>query len=129
MIPYDKSLLQFHGTIEYDSAGSPIGEDRGSARMLAGMIKQINQNVQKTYSITKPFVSNLPKVKDFSKRQSYFLGKLNKLKNRYGLRDSNTLADYHQSYWMEYIYNAGKQFKYNVPNNILVKLTKRCCYF
>ena len=128
VIPYDKSLLQFHGTIEYDSAGSPIGEDRGSARMLAGMIKQINQNVQKTYSITKPFVSNLPKVKDFSKRQSYFLGKLNKLKNRYGLRDSNTLADYHQAYWMEYIYNAGKQFKYNVPNNILVKLTKRWAF-
>jgi len=128
VIPYDKSLLQFHGTIEYDSAGSPVGEDRGSARMLAGMIKQINQNVQKTYSITKPFVSNLPKVKDFSKRQSYFLGKLNKLKNRYGLRDSNTLADYHQAYWMEYIYNAGKQFKYNVPNNILVKLTKRWAF-
>jgi len=128
VIPYDKSLLQFHGTIEYDSAGSPIGEDRGSARMLAGMIKQINQNVQKTYSITKPFVSNLPKVKDFSRRQSYFLGKLNKLKNRYGLRDSNTLADYHQAYWMEFIFNAGKQYKYNVPNNILVKLTKRWAF-
>ena len=26
VIPYDKSLLQFHGTIEYNSAGSPIGE-------------------------------------------------------------------------------------------------------
>ena len=47
--------------------------------MLAGMIKQINQNVQKSFKITKPFVSSLPKVKDFSKRQSYFLGKLNKL--------------------------------------------------
>jgi len=128
VIPYDKSLLQFHGTIEYDSAGSPIGEDRGSARILAGMIKQINQNVQKTYSITKPFVSNLPKVKDFSRRQSYFLGKLNRLQNRYGLKSSNTLSDYHQAYWMEYIYNAGKQFKYNVPNNILVKLTRRWAF-
>ena len=128
VIPYDKSLLQFHGTIEYDSAGSPVGEDRGSARMLAGMIKQINQNVQKTYSITKPFVSNLPKVKDFSRRQSYFLGKLNRLQSRYGLKANNTLSDYHQAYWMEYIYNAGKQFKYNVPNNILVKLTRRWAF-
>ena len=25
VIPYDKSLLQFNGTIEYDSDGSPIG--------------------------------------------------------------------------------------------------------
>ena len=30
VIPYDKSLLQFHGTIEYDESGSPIGEDRGA---------------------------------------------------------------------------------------------------
>ena len=129
VIPYDKSLLQFHGTIEYDSAGSPIGEDRGSARMLAGMIKQINQDIQKTYSITKPFVTNLPKVKDFSRRQSYFLGKLNKLKNEYKLKDTDTLADYHQAYWMEYIFNAGKQFKYHVPNKILVKLVRRWAFF
>ena len=129
VIPYDKSLLQFHGTIEYDSAGSPIGEDRGSARMLAGMIKQINQDIQKTYSITKPFVTNLPKVKDFSRRQSYFLGKLNKLKNEYKLKDTDTLTDYHQAYWMEYIFNAGKQFKYHVPNKILVKLVRRWAFF
>ena len=130
VIPYDKSLLQFHGTIEYDSAGSPVGEDRGSARMLAGMIKQINQNIQKTYSITKPFITNLPKVKDFSKRQSYFLGKLKKLQNQYNLGDTDTLADYHQAYWMEYIYNGAKQTDYKNPSNdIIMKLTKRWAFF
>ena len=130
VIPYDKSLLQFHGTIEYDAAGSPIGEDRGSARMLAGMIKQINQNIQKTYSITKPFITNLPKVKDFSKRQSYFLGKLKKLQNQYNLGDTDTLSDYHQAYWMEYIFNGAKQTDYKNPSNeILMKLTKRWAFF
>ena len=128
VIPYDKSLLQFHGTIEYDAAGSPIGEDRGSARVLAGMIKQINQDVQKAFKIEKPFISKLPQVKDFSKRQSYFLGKLNKLQNQFNLKGNNTLSEYHQAYWMEYIFNAGKQFKYNVPNNILVKLTRRWAF-
>ena len=130
VIPYDKALLQFHGTIEYDAAGSPMGEDRGSARILAGMIKQINQNIQKTYSITKPFVANLPKVKDFSKRQSYFLGKLSKLQNEYNLKGTDTLADYHQAYWWEYIYNAGKQTDNpNVTNNIMAGLLKRWAFF
>ena len=130
VIPYDKALLQFHGTIEYDSAGSPIGEDRGSARMLAGMIKQINQDIQKAFKITKPFVTNLPKVKDFSKRQSYFLGKLNKLKKEYGLKDTDTLADYHQAYWYEYIFNAGKQLDNpNVKNNVMAGLLKRWAFF
>jgi hypothetical protein len=129
VIPYDKSLLQFHGTIEYDTAGTPIGEDRGSARTLAGMIKQINQNIQKTYSITKPFITKLPQVKNFAKRQSYFLGKLNKLQSEYQLGDTDTLSDYHQAYWMEYIYNGGKQTDYKNPsNNVLIKLTKRWAF-
>ena len=72
------------------------------------MIKQINQNVQKTYSITKRFVTNLPKVKDFSQRQSYFLNKLSKLQKRYDMKDTDTLADYHQAYWMEYINNGAR---------------------
>ena len=68
------------------------------------MIKQINQNIQKTYSITKPFITNLPKVKDFSKRQSYFLGKLKKLQNQYNLGDTDTLSDYHQNIgWNTYL--------------------------
>ena len=130
VIPYDKSLLQFHGTIEYNSAGSPIGEDRGSARMLAGMIKQINQNIQKTYSITKPFITQLPVVKNFSQKQSYFLGKLKKLQNVYKLNDSATLSDYHQAYWMEYIYNGAKNTDYpNPSNDVLMNLTKRWAFF
>jgi len=130
VIPYDKALLQFHGTIEYDAAGTPQGEDRGSARMLAGMIKQINQNIQKTYSITQPFVANLPKVKDFSQRQSYFLGKLNKLKKEFDLKDTDTLSDYHQAYWYEYIFNGGKQTDNpNVTNNVMAGLLKRWAFF
>ena len=98
--------------------------------MLTGMIKQINQNIQKTYSITKPFITNLPQVKDFSKRQSYFLGKLKKLQNQYNLGDTDTLADYHQAYWMEYIYNGAKQTDYKNPSNdIIMKLTKRWAFF
>ena len=130
VIPYDKSLLQFHGTIEYNAAGSPIGSDSSSARVLAGMIKQINQNVQKTFSVTGPFVAKLPKVKNFSQRQSYFLGKLNALQSNYALRGTDTLADYHQAYWMEYILNGANQTDFmNITNDILVKLTKRWAFF
>ena len=130
VVPYDKSLLQFHGTIEYDASGSPIGSDRDSARMLAGMIKQINKNIQKTYSITKPFVTSLPKSKNFDEKQSYFLGKLANLQNEYALSDTDTLADYHQAYWMEYIYNGAKNTDYpNPTNDILMKLTKRWAFF
>lgn len=130
VIPYDKSLLQFHGTIEYNAAGSPIGSDNSSARILAGMIKQINQSVQKTFSVTGPFVTKLPKVKNYAQRQSYFLGKLNTLQSSYALRNTDTLADYHQAYWSEHILNGANQTDFpNITNDILIKLTKRWAFY
>ena len=47
VINYDKAEIVFHGALEYDDSGNAIGELKGSARMLAGMIKQVNQNIQK----------------------------------------------------------------------------------
>ena len=44
------------------------------------------------------------------------------------MRGTDTLADYHQAYWTEFIFNAAKQYKYNIPNNVLGKLTKRWAF-
>jgi hypothetical protein len=55
---------------------------------------------------------------------------LDKLQKEYNLKGSNTLADYHQAYWMEYIYNGAKQTDYKNPDNrILVKLVRRWAFF
>ena len=47
VVDYDKAQIVFHGTLEYDESAKAIGQPKDSARMLAGMIKQVNQNVQK----------------------------------------------------------------------------------
>ena len=51
VIPYGQALLVFHGTMEYNEAGEAIGENQEAARVLAGMIKQVNQNVQNNWFI------------------------------------------------------------------------------
>ena len=51
------------------------------------------------------------------------------MKNTYALKDTDTLALYHQSYWEEYIYNASKQFGYDITDDILENLTKRWAFF
>jgi len=61
--------------------------------------------------------------------KSKFIGELNKLRNQYGLKDNDTLALYHQSYWEEYIYNAAQQFNYDITDDILENLTKRWAFF
>ena len=129
IIDYDVAEIVFHGTTEYDRTGRAKGYSKESARMLQGMIKQINQNIQKTFKISKPNFLKMSKVQDFSKKKSTFLGKLNKLQSQYGLKDSDRLGQYHESYWKEYIFNAGKQFKVNIKTNELVNLTNRWAYF
>ena len=129
VIDYDKSEIVFHGTLEYDDSGRAIGQPKDSARMLAGMIKQINQNVQKKYSIGKPKFLEVPKVQNFDSTKKSFLSRLDKLKRQYALKDNDTLAMYHQKFWEEFIFNAGKQYRYNVPGRVLVNLTKRWAFF
>jgi len=129
VIDYDRQILQFHNSIKYDKNGNAIGEVKGSGRVLQGMIKQVNRDIGKHYKIIKPKVLALPKKMDFGKKVDIYYKRVNKLQSQFGLKETDTLSKYHQSYWEEYIYNTGKQFGYNVPKNILKKLTKRWAFF
>jgi len=129
VIDYDIAEIIFHGTIEYDKTGRQKGYSKEAARMLQGMIQQINQNIQKTFKIGKPNFLNLNKVQDFGKKKSTFLNKLNKLQSQYGLKNTDRLGQYHESFWKEYIFNAAKQFKVSLKQNELVNLTNRWAYF
>ena len=57
----------------YDDNGNVKGEVKGSGRILAGMIQQINQHIQKKYSIGKPVFLDVPKHQDFGKMKKKFL--------------------------------------------------------
>src|SRR6056300_201653 len=129
VIDYDKQILQFHNSIQYDKNGNAVGEVKGSGRMLQGMIKQVNQDIGKHFKIIKPRVLDLPKKIDFGKKVDIYYKRVNKLQSQFGLKDTDTLGKYHQSFWEEYIFNAGQQFGYTIPKTILKKLTKRWAFF
>src|SRR5210317_806123 len=129
IIDYDVAEIVFHGTTEYDKSGRAKGYSKEAARMLQGMIQQINQNIQKTFKISKPNFLKMSKVQNFGKKKAGFLSKLNKLQSQYGLKDTDTLGMYHQSFWQEYIFNAAKQFKISLKDNELVNLTNRWAFF
>jgi gas vesicle protein len=129
VVDYDVAEIVFHGTLEYDDSGRPIGQPKDSARMLAGMIKQVNGNVQKTFKIGKPNFLKVPKTQNFGKKKNLFLGKLKKIQNEYGLKDSNRLGEYHQAFWQEYVFNASKQFGIKLKANEFVQLVNRWAYF
>ena len=129
VIDYDVAEIVFHGTLEYDESGKPIGQPKDSARMLAGMIKQTNNHIQKMFKIGKPNFLTVPKHQDFGKLKNKFLGQLKKLQSQYALKDKNTLGEYHEAYWREYVFNASKQFKVSLKPDQFVKLVNRWAYF
>jgi hypothetical protein len=99
VIPYGQALLVFHNTVCYNEKGTAIGADGSSASTLAGMIKQVNADVQSKYTIQGPPITSIPKDTNLSSKQGKYLSKVNKLQSEFGLKDNDTVADYHQSWW------------------------------
>ena len=129
VINYDKAEIVFHGALEYDDSGKAIGEVKGSARMLAGMIKQVNQNIQKHYKIGKPNFLTVPKHQDFDKKKAYFVNKLKKLQSEYKLKDNDTLALYHQKFWEDFVKQGEGMYTSGIPKKVQKNLVKRWAFF
>jgi hypothetical protein len=109
VIPYGQNLLVFHGTFEYDKEGEVIGQNQEAAKILAGMIKQVNKHVQDTYTIQGPPIQKLPKSQELSKLQGKYIGLINKLQNEFALKDTDGVADYHQAWWTNFVEKGAKK--------------------
>ena len=103
VVPYGQALLVFHNTGEFNDDGIQIGANTDAAKILAGMIKQINKNVTDKYTIQGPPVTELPKNQELSKMQSKFDSQLKKVQSEFKLKDSDGVADYHQAWWEQWV--------------------------
>jgi hypothetical protein len=125
VIPYGQATLLFHGTMEYNDAGEAIGQNKESASVLAGMIKQINAHVQSNFAIQGPAALKLPKNEDLKSKQSGYLSKITKLQSEFGLTDKDGVADYHQAFWEDYI---NKKAPKGIDEHEKIGLTKRWAF-
>ena len=126
VIPYGQALLVFHGTMEFNVDGIAIGENQEAARTLAGMIKQVNQDVQSAYTISGPPINQLPKSKDLRKLKGSYNSKISKLQSKFKLKDNDGIADYHQAFWMDFV---NKKSPSKLDNKTLMGLVKRWAFY
>jgi hypothetical protein len=124
VITYDAPNLQFHNVLQYKD-GKAIGTVSDGARILAGMIRQVDANVQKNYSVIGPKILSVKPHQDFGKKRPYFVAKLNKLMKKYNMKDSNTFGEYHQAWWEDYV----EKRLGAVDNTIKIGLVKRWAFF
>ena len=138
VIPQDKDMLVFHGTQAYNSAGKAVdvdadgnditGELKDSARMLKGMLKQINADVQSRYSLNAPIVVELPKSKTFGDSFAKYSAMLNKLKNEFKLKDNDKVMNYHVAWWRRLLDKQQASKKEIFPAKVYEALIGRWAY-
>ena len=126
VIPYGQALLVFHGTMEFNMDGIAIGENGDAARVLAGMIKQVNKDVQDNYTIQGPPVMKLPKSQNLSASRSKYSSQISKLQKEFGLKDTDGVADYHQAWWSQWV---DKNSPSTLDNKTKMGLVKRWAFY
>ena len=125
VIPYGQPLLVFHGTMEYDENGDAIGESAEAGRVLGGMLKQVNADVQSKYTLQGPPVLKLPKSQDLSSKKGKYLAMISKLQKEFRLGDTAGVADYHQAWWENFV---DKKSPTTLDNATKMGLVKRWAF-
>ena len=138
VIPQNVDMLVFHGTQAYNSAGKPVSVDndgnditaelKSSARTLEGMLRQINANVQKRYSLNAPIVVSLPKSKTFGDSLAKYSTMIDKLKKEFKLKDNDKVMKYHDAWWRNLLDKQQAQKKEIFPSNVYEALIGRWAY-
>jgi len=138
VIPQNVDMLVFHGTQAYNSAGKPVSEDsdgnditselKDSARMLSGMLKQINADVQSRYSLNAPIVVELPKSKTFGDSFKKYSAMIDKIKKEFKLKDNDKVMKYHDAWWRNLLNKQQSKLKEIFPAKVYEALIGRWAY-
>ena len=129
VINYDGAYIVFHGSSSYNDEGIKVKDYPEYARILAGMIEQVNANTQKTFSIAKPKKLTIGRVQDFEERLGYYLNKITNLQNKMKCTDQDTLGMWHQRWWEKYIKKNVKELGGKIDETTLEGLVKRWAFY
>ena len=129
VINYDGAYVVFHGSSLYNEDGEKIKEYPEYANLLANMIKQINQDTQDTFSIAKPKALKITQSKNYKQKLESFTSALQKLQDKFNLKDSDTLGLWHQRWWENYIQDQGEELELNIDDKLMNGLVKRWAFY
>jgi hypothetical protein len=120
-----KAYLQFHGVDEFDLETATKVESYGVPKELENITKDINISNQQTFEIIPPKILTTKEVRDFNKKEPYYLNQINKLQQEFGLKDSDEVIMYHQKWWEDKINEEFPKATEEEKN----ALVKRWAYF
>jgi len=123
VVPYFKNYLVFHGLIEYDINGNPIGNIDGVAQQLVNLLKTIGVSNQTKFEIIGPNKIVLKNFTEMSGEKRHILEELKKIQGH--LSDSATIGDYKDGKWSEFIKSSASSLHYSLSSDLLSMLLGR----
>jgi hypothetical protein len=103
VIYYDRDIIQFHGIKKTDGLGNITGEDNKPASSIVKALKELKNNIGKTFTIIPPQIIKLGKDLDFEKNKSKFIKKVEVLRDTFSLTDADEVSRYHEMWWRDQI--------------------------
>ena len=118
VIPYGKSVLVMHGTIEYNKEGEQINRSSTDGEEFAQAVQKVGADKQKTFGIEGPKViafSDAESLK-YAKLAKEYNSNLNDIAKEYGLNSKSKLEDYRNKWWQRKIDSENKELNLNLSN-------------
>jgi len=121
VIHYDVDVIQFHGVKITDGEGNVTGEDNSAAKKIAGLLKDVDAHIQKTFSIIPPQVIKIAKDINFDENKSKFIAKVDALRDTFGLTDADAVSRYHEMWWRDQINSIFPDAPQDIKEGLLLR--------
>lgn len=121
VIHYDVDVIQFHGVKITDGEGNVTGEDNSAAKKIAGLLKDVDAHIQKTFSIIPPQVIKISKDINFDENKSKFIAKVDALRDTFGLTDADAVSRYHEMWWRDQINSIFPDAPQDIKEGLLLR--------
>ncbi len=128
VIAYETAVLQFHNLVEYDEAGNIVETDASGGATVQRIIQEANAHLQKTFKIIPPQKIKIGRLANFEDQQAAFFAEIDQLRDKYKLKDTDLVTEYHKAWWGDVIRTKAQELGYNIPQDVLNILIYRWAF-
>jgi len=128
IIAYEDAYLQFHNLTEFDDNGDIVMTDMPGGATLQRAIQDANAHLQNTFKIIPPQKLKIGRIDDFEDYQDALYKEVDQLKNKYGLKETDLVSEYHKAWWADVIKTKAAQLNYSIPDSVLNTLVNRWAF-
>jgi hypothetical protein len=88
-------------------------------------IQDANAHMQKTFNLIPPQKIKIGSIENFQDYQDALFKELNQLRDKYKLKDTDFLSEYHRGWWKDVIQDQAIKLNYDISQELVDQLVNR----